>query len=774
MSAFEQESTLTERLRQRNSRVHCAGVCGIGMAGLAALLQARGLRVSGCDAKPNALADWLRARGIDVAAGHAPDHVAGDTAWVVRSAAVPAEVPEIQAALTRGLPVWRRGEVLPALLTGRLSIAVAGTHGKTTTTGFIAQMLRAAGRDPSFCIGGEVPALGGVAAAGRDEVIVVEADESDGTLTLYRPDIAVVTNIDFDHMEHFADVAAFEACFARFIAQAGRRVIYCGDDPRARRLAGAADQGRSYGFGAEADVRAVEAQLDAAGSRFRLALSGQDLGEVRLSVPGAHNILNALAAAAVGLELGLPFATVQAALARAELPRRRFESVVARPEVAVIADYAHHPSEVAALVRAARGLGRRRILAVFQPHRYTRTLALGADFPAAFQGVAELVLTPVYAASEPPLPGGTSWDLYAHFRRAALLETFAAASLAQAWDYLKRRLAAGDLLLIVGAGDIEQLASRARAEIGGRPLAEVDPAAAWRRAAQALPLHQTVMRFREPLAPKTTLGVGGAADIWAEVGSAEDLAALAQWCAADGIPLRIMGGGSNLLVDDLGVRGVVARLTGAGFQRLEIDGPTMVAGAGAPLAALLRWCAESGFGGLEFLEGIPGTVGGAVRMNAGAWGGQIGDRVRWVRGLNRDGAPFRLAASALAFGYRECAALADRIVLAVGLELAPAATAESEKKRAEIAARREWLRGLRSAGSIFKNPPGDAAGRLIEAAGLKGCALGGAAISTRHANVIVAESGARAGDVRALLEKTRIDVERRFGVKLQTEIVLWD
>ncbi|MCX7007671.1 MAG: UDP-N-acetylmuramate--L-alanine ligase, partial [Kiritimatiellaeota bacterium] len=469
--------------------VHFAGVGGVGMAGLAHLLAARGFTVSGCDAAPSRVTDWPTRHGVAVQIGHNAAHITPDLAWLVRTPAVAAGAPEILAAQARHLPVLARGVVLPALLqTFPYSIAVAGTHGKTTTTAMIAQLLQAAGLAPAFAIGGEVDSLGGVAAMGQGRHIVVEADESDGTLALYAPDIAVVTNIEFDHMEHFGGEPELVGCFQRFIKQA-RRVIYGADDPRAASLCGG---GISFGFAEGADFRAVNIELSARASAFDVLRRGEKLCRLHLPVPGRHNILNALAACAAvsevfqGLEketgsfskdwkkegsdfpslgknhaeISKPWKTLAGIFQALENfcpARRRFEVVSEAGGVLVISDYAHHPTEVRALVAAARGLNRR-LAAVFQPHRYTRTLALGADFPGAFAGVDEVVLAPVYAASEAPLAGGTSHDLARHFAQSGVARLREVESLEAAWFYLRASLKPDDVLLVVGAGDVEKIA----------------------------------------------------------------------------------------------------------------------------------------------------------------------------------------------------------------------------------------------------------------------------------------------------------------------------
>jgi len=747
------------------------GICGVGMAGLAVLLRQRGFTVSGCDLLVNRLAGWLRERGIRVAEGHSPDHLAADVSAVIRSSAVPDSAPEIATARARGIPVLRRGEVLPVLLDQPVSIAVSGTHGKTTTSSFIAQTLAASGRDPSFCIGGEVQPLGGVARAGAGGILVAETDESDGTLALYHPDLAVVTNIEFDHKEHFADVASIEDCFRRFIANTRRRVIFCADDPRAAALCAGHPAALGYGLHPGAALRAAIGRELATGSECTVYRNGTPLGALSVPAPGRHNVLNALACVAVCLELGLSLDEIRAALAGAVLPRRRFERVIHRDDVVVISDYAHHPSEISALIRAAEHLHRPRLTGIFQPHRYSRTLALGPDFPAAFHGLAELVLTPVYAASEPVTPGGTTWDLYAHCRRDARLNVCAAVSLRQAWDYQRTRLRMGDALLVIGAGDVERIALWARDELRDNRVDELSSLVG--TVIRTADLEKTVVRGSEPVGPRTTFGVGGAADVWMEAGSREDLGRMLAWAREREIPFRILGGGSNVLASDLGVRGIVARLSPNVFGGLRQEDGVIAAGAAVPLARLVAWASDNGLAGLEFLEAIPGTVGGAAYGNSGAWGQAIGDRVAWIRALDAAGREITLQRAGLDYAYRSCPALQGLAITEVGLRVQPGDPETLRQARAGIAARRAWMKGLRCAGSVFRNPPGDYAGRLIEQAGLKGLSIGGASISEQHANVIVAGPGANASDILALLETARDTVERRSGIRLETEIALW-
>lgn len=409
-------------------RIHMIGIGGIGMAGLAFLLKTRGHSVTGCDEQENRQTAWLIEKGIPVAVGHAPSHLSGID-WVIRSTAVPDRHPEV---LNAAVPVSRRGEVLPELLRDRLTIAVSGTHGKTTTTAIIAQILNC-----GYCIGGEVPGLDGVAKDG--EIMAVEADESDGTVALYHPDVSVITNIEYDHMEHHASVEAFEACFLRFAENTKEKIVYCMEDPAALRLF-------------KTNPKAVPYGLRGAGS------------EVPVSLSGRHNRLNAAAAVEVCSQWKSEEEIFQC-LGKIKPVRRRFEWVF-EGAYTVISDYAHHPTEIRALIQTAReALKPKRLLGVFQPHRFTRTRALLNDFPPAFEGVDQLWLVPVYAASESPLEGGTSMDLLNACSAEQKSRVKQLASLEDAWQDVQGQLRAGDVLLIIGAGDIDRMAEWAKNEI---------------------------------------------------------------------------------------------------------------------------------------------------------------------------------------------------------------------------------------------------------------------------------------------------------------------
>ncbi len=507
------------------------GIGGVGMAGVAFLLKQAGYVVSGCDKYATDRTRWLEAHGIPVSTGHSPSHLDGVDELIV-TPAVPKQAPELAAAHERGLVVRHRGEVLADLVNATFGIAICGTHGKTTTSTFTTKLLRALGEDPSWCIGGETGAMPVAGAATNpDRPLVVEADESDGTLALYRAKILVVMNLDYDHPEHFPTPASYLACYETAMAQSERV------------------------------VKAWELDAD-------------EYPELPTLVHGAHNVVNARAAIEVARLLGHSPDEIRKVLpeALAELPDRRFQRVwppaganEVNASIEVVTDYAHHPRELACAVQMAAALKPKRLRVLFQPHRYTRTQALCRQFPAAFEAADEVVLIPVYAAFEEPIPGGDIADLYSAFRdddRArhpdAPCRVHLARSAHEAWRHIALTCQPGDLVLLAGAGDIIKLLGEVRHD-----LAETTSTDRSRR-------------------------------IW-------------------------LGAGSNTWRSELATDELYEKTTGP---------------AGRPGASL----------GIPWMAGIPGTIGGWVKMNAGAFGHSISEVIRRVKvdgvWLDRDACGF--------------------------------------------------------------------------------------------------------------------------------------
>lgn len=448
--------------------VHFVGVGGSGMSPLAEILLRRGLRVTGSDLCRSAVTDHLSRLKLEFYEGHDAEHV-GDVDLVVRSSAVPPANVEVAEARRRGLPVVLRGELLAELMQPLEGIAIAGAHGKTTTTAMVALVLERAGLDPTVVIGGRLPQFGSSARAGEGRHLVAEADESDRSFLKLSPVIAVVTNIDQEHLDTYADFADLERAFATFVEKVPPEgaAVLCTDDHRVRRI-GAACGRRVLSYGLEdagAMLTATAVTSEGFGTRAAVArrLPGQrpePLGTIRLRVPGRHNVLNALAALSVAGFLGVSVETAAAALAGFVGVERRFEHKGEAAGIRVVDDYGHHPTEIAAVLRAARDAGAGRILCVFQPHRFSRTAQLMDEFPAALALADELVLTDIYPAGEAAMPGVTVEALASRVRQAAHGPVHVVASLADLPEAVARLARPGDLVITLGAGSIGTIGPR--------------------------------------------------------------------------------------------------------------------------------------------------------------------------------------------------------------------------------------------------------------------------------------------------------------------------
>ena len=441
--------------------VHFVGISGIGMSALARILMQRGYRVSGSSDRRTTLTERLAAEGADVKVGHDAANL-GNPATVVTSTAIAHDNPELAAARERKLEIVHRGALLAHVMSDRRGIAVAGTHGKTTTTAMIATTLEAGGLDPTVIVGGERIDTGTNARDGKGAWLVSEADESDLSFLDLRPEIAVVTNIENDHIASDAELPRLIAAFERFagaVPAHGLALIGI-DEPRSAKLAERERAGRTrtYGFDAAADVRACDVRFGGFGSRFSVAIDGTPAGEIALGVPGAINVFDALPAVAIGLDIGLSFATIARALAAYHGVRRRFEFVARTKRMTVVDDYAHHPTAVAATIAAARADFPGPIVVAFQPHRYTRTQYLAGDFARALRGADRVVLTDVYGASEPVLPGVDATAIGAPL--AALGATVAyVRAVEDLAAYLFEHAPPGALVLMLGAGSITAAAA---------------------------------------------------------------------------------------------------------------------------------------------------------------------------------------------------------------------------------------------------------------------------------------------------------------------------
>lgn len=442
-------------------RVHIVGIGGAGMSAIAHVMLARGVAVSGSDARDSRRLTALRALGAHVQVGHDVHYLASGTVdTVVISTAIPAANPELVEARKRGLVVLSRAEALAAVMSGFRPIAVSGTHGKTTTTSMVTVALQNCGVDPSFVIGSELNDSGANAHLGTGDAFVVEADESDGSFLQLAPYIGIVTNVEADHLDHYSTIDDIEIAFLDFVQGLSGFAVICIDDDGGRRLAdksrSAGVDVRTYGEAPDADYRTEIVDQSPAGWTFSVVHGGVRLGKVTLQVPGRHNVANATAAMAAGLGMGLPAEKLARGLAGFSGTKRRFEYRGAEGNVRVFDDYAHHPTEVEATLRAARDVAAPgRVVVAFQAHRYTRTAAFAAEFGVALGLADEVVLLEVYAAGEAAIPGASGQSIAAHVPGSTTVV------FEPSWSAVPERLVErarpGDIIMTMGAGDVSML-----------------------------------------------------------------------------------------------------------------------------------------------------------------------------------------------------------------------------------------------------------------------------------------------------------------------------
>lgn len=791
--------------------MHFVGIGGIGMSGIAELLLNLGYKVSGSDIKLSSITKHLEKLGCIVFKGHFREQIRGADVVVTSSAIGPAN-PEVVAAREMSIPVIPRAEMLAELMRLKYSIAVAGTHGKTSTTSIIASVLDKGGLDPTVVIGGKLKSIGANVLLGQGDFIVAEADESDGSFLKMSPAIAVVTNIDMEHLDFYKDLNSIKEVFLRFTDRVpfyGLVVLCLDNEPIQDLIPKIKKRFATYGMSAQADFQARNVSFEGLKSRFSIYHHGSMLGKIVLNLPGLHNIYNSMASIAVGIELNIPFKKIKDALETVEGVHRRFEVKEEIKGITVVDDYGHHPTEIKATLQAAKTCWPdRRKVVVFQPHRYTRTKALFDDFTRAFYQADKLILLPIYPAGEEKIRGVDSLLLCEGIKAHGHRDAVYADSVSESVFYLKETLRQGDILLTLGAGDVWKVGEKVLEEMKAkrkekREKRNQQPATRNQQPATSPPkgsgglnpdskkwlakIFGKNVKFNEPMSRHTSLRVGGPAWAFVTPESFEKLSELIRWSKKKRIYCMVIGGGTNLLVKDGGINGIVVVLKKCldGIARTDSgkDSVVVTAMAGTRFQTLCSFALNNGLEGMNFALGIPGTVGGAIIMNAGTAYGSMAGVIDSIKVLLPTEETRIILRQNLQFDYRKLSW--DRkitdidnwqpIILSADFSLHSSDQQRLKKQAVEIlkARKKRQPSGFPSAGCFFKNPEsGKTAGELIDLAGLKGKSIGGAKISSKHANFILNKGNASAADMLALMELVQERVSKIFNIELESEITI--
>ena len=738
--------------------IHLIGVAGSGMSGIAALLLGLGHKVSGSDKVDTIEVERLIKKGLVFHCPHSAECIR-DTDIVIYSSAIKAGNPAFDEAVRLDIPMARRADALAAIMDSKKGIVVCGMHGKTTTSAMAAHVLRAGGFKPSHYVGAEIPILGTNARWDSEgDWFVAEGDESDGTLINYHPHHAIVLNIEPEHLDFYKDISAIDAVYKRLITQASGHIFYCADDEGARRVCASHPQGVSYGLAENSHYRVTSLTTENFQSRFTASKDGKVLGEILLNIPGAHNAVNALAVVALATEIGTPFETIAAALASFRGAKRRFEIIHDTNHQTVVDDYGHHPTEIVATLATARTGRHQRVIAMFQPHRYTRTQALKEEFGKAFALANHVFVSEIYPASEKPIPGISGQTLVDAMIAAGHASAKYVPEVSRIHEAAASVAQDGDLILSLGAGNIHEAGRRLVQDLTTRDalLGVMGPGR---------------IKLYEPLSKHTTMRIGGPAQFWVEPESEEGFADLVRYCFDENIPLMVIGRGSNLLVRDGGIPGVVAHLSRGDFQRHELDGLEITAGVGVKFKQISALARSANITGFEWMEGIPGNLGGGLRMNAGAMGVQTFDQIVRIRFCDQDGNIFTRTPAEIDVHYRSVPMLRTNYALSAVVVGRPGTESDIDAAIAESFAKRRSSQPIAaSAGCIFKNPDSIPAGKLIEELGLKNFSVGGARVSEVHGNFIVNDGDATSADVLTLIKEIQSAAERTRGIQLNTEV----
>ncbi|MDD4932661.1 MAG: UDP-N-acetylmuramate--L-alanine ligase [Methylacidiphilaceae bacterium] len=746
------------------ARIHLVGVAGSGVGPLARLLLLLGHQVSGSDRRRTAAIADLEELGLRFSCGHDGDLPEG-VDLLVYSSAVREDNPERKFAVARGIPTARRADLLQELCRAKKSIVVAGMHGKTTTTALLAHILRRSGWEPSYYVGGDAPVLGASSDWGRGDYMIVEGDESDGTLASFQANHAVLLNVEEEHLDFYPGMEAILEVFETFLNRCSGKIVYCADDGYASKLCAGRDNAVGYGLGPSGRYRAENVNPGPFESTFLLVAGEVPLGEIRVPLPGRQNVQNALAGIALSLELGLPFADIGAAMAAFRGVKRRFEVLFAGPSFLVVDDYAHHPTEIRATLAAARGAGRKRVVSLFQPHRYSRAHGLEKEFATAFAGSDLVLVTDIYSAGEKPIEGVNSERLARTIAEGSAVRVLSARGASEAKRMAAASLRPGDLFLAMGAGDVHRVA---------RALAE--QCALYEELRRSLS-PAAVLAMAENLDGHTVAGVGGPAEFWCEPASWEDVRRLVKIARRGKIPLTVLGTGAGVLILDGGIRGICVSLRHPSLSRVAVDGERVEAGGGALLDQVSAETARQGVDGFSFLAGVAGTVGALLARGLGRLRERFANQVEEIVLVDGQG-ELRTFSRRESDSWPEGEAFGNLGII-VGVRLRALSCGKEEAPSHSLSGSDicsgdgagfeksdRWLEG------VFRTPERDGVDQIWSALGPCPIAIGGASVDPSFPNRVQLRGGVKAADVLAVLEGVRERLREKTGTEVLCNLAI--
>ncbi|QRN86432.1 UDP-N-acetylmuramate--L-alanine ligase [Clostridia bacterium] len=722
------------------------------MAALAKIYIEKQDIVRGSDMMESPVIERLRKQGAIINIGHNAEHITEDIDYVVVSTAIRENNAEYVRAKEMGIPILHRSQVLQMLTEEKKSVNIAGSHGKTTTSSMLSSLLMQSSIDATCVVGGYMERMQGNGIYGKGKYMVAEADESDGSFLNLHSHIAVVTNIENDHLEHYGNMENMENAFNAFLFatdEPGIAVLGI-DCPRVRRLAQGLDKKITFALDEPADYTAKNVHYVKGRQVFDIQYDQEIIATLSIHMPGRHNVLNALCAYICARYIGLESEEISQYFLNYLGVGRRFQLKGKESGVTVVDDYAHHPSEIGSLLRGAREIGFKRIIGLFQPHRYSRTKQLMQEFADVLTLCDIAYVSDIYSAGEESIPGVSSQKLVELCKKnnvtyIGTIEEMAMAAIKEAEP--------NDLILTIGAGNIT--------EIGDAIVANMQFC------------HRTGLNAGiKKLVSLNSWHVGGTSAIFLEPKNETELVEISGLVDEKWI---ILGNGSNVLFsDDLLTRPLVH--IGSALSKWKLDGDCMVAQAGISMALLSQKAMLEGLSGLEALSCIPGTLGGAIYMNAGVKDVCIWDLVEQVRVADK-GRIHNLSCTEANATYRHTKFMDNTIptiVLDVRLRMYKDDVSRIEGRMKAAKKMRKTQPSGFSAGSTFKNPPGKSAGQLIEECGLKGYKVGDAQISSEHANFIINLGNASAKDILSLIKICQNRVLEQFGISLETEVLLID